>query len=44
VQTAIGDRLAKGILSGQIVDGDTVVVDVLPGADTLTVEPQNRTA
>ncbi|WP_104116325.1 ATP-dependent chaperone ClpB [Arthrobacter sp. B1805] len=27
VQREIGDRLAKGILAGQIVDGDTVVVD-----------------
>nr|WP_202454933.1 ATP-dependent chaperone ClpB [Streptomyces sp. SID8367] len=28
VQTAIGDRLAKEILSGEITDGDTVRVDV----------------
>ena len=28
VQTAIGDRLAKAILSGQITDGDTVLVDI----------------
>jgi len=28
VQTAIGDQLAKAILSGTIVDGDTVLVDV----------------
>ncbi|WP_338698682.1 ATP-dependent chaperone ClpB [Streptomyces sp. Q6] len=27
VQTAIGDRLAKEILSGEVVDGDTVKVD-----------------
>ncbi|MHA7144732.1 ATP-dependent chaperone ClpB [Arthrobacter sp. TmT3-37] len=27
VQREIGDRLAKGILAGEIVDGDTVVVD-----------------
>jgi ATP-dependent Clp protease ATP-binding subunit ClpB len=37
VQTAIGDRLAKAILSAEIVDGDTVVVDVEPGATGLTV-------
>ncbi|HEY5134159.1 MAG TPA: ATP-dependent chaperone ClpB [Candidatus Nanopelagicales bacterium] len=37
VQTAIGDRLAKGILAGQIVDGDTVIVDITPDADALTV-------
>jgi ATP-dependent Clp protease ATP-binding subunit ClpB len=40
VQTAIGDRLAKGILSGAILDGDTVRVDVAPEADGLLVESQ----
>ncbi|WP_422390632.1 ATP-dependent chaperone ClpB [Arthrobacter sp. N1] len=34
VQREIGDRLARGILAGEIVDGDTVVVD-RPGADAL---------
>ncbi|MFE5828450.1 hypothetical protein ACFQ7B_42975, partial [Streptomyces erythrochromogenes] len=28
IQTAIGDRLAKEILSGEVRDGDTVRVDV----------------
>ncbi len=42
VQTAIGDRLAKAILSGEVVDGDTVVVDVAPDADGLTVLPAAR--
>ena len=42
VQTAIGDRLARGILSGEIVDGDTVVVDVDADADTLTVTTAPR--
>jgi ATP-dependent Clp protease ATP-binding subunit ClpB len=28
IQTAIGDKLAKALLSGEIRDGDTVVVDV----------------
>ncbi|HSN05937.1 MAG TPA: ATP-dependent chaperone ClpB [Candidatus Angelobacter sp.] len=37
VQSAIGDRLAKAILSGQVVDGDTVVVDVTDGAEGLSV-------
>ena len=37
VQTAIGDQLAKAILSGEIVDGDTVVVDVATPGDRLTV-------
>jgi ATP-dependent Clp protease ATP-binding subunit ClpB len=40
VQTAIGDSLAKAILSGDIVDGDTVVVDVAPDAGGLSVQPQ----
>ena len=30
VQTEVGDRLARGILSGAIHDGDTVKVDVNP--------------
>jgi ATP-dependent Clp protease ATP-binding subunit ClpB len=39
VQSAIGDQLAKALLSGDIRDGDTVRVDVTedPAADTLTV-------
>jgi len=35
VQTAIGDKLAKGILSGDIHDGDTVVIDTKPDGDDL---------
>jgi ATP-dependent Clp protease ATP-binding subunit ClpB len=27
IQSAIGDRLARGLLSGQIADGDTVTID-----------------
>ena len=42
VQTAIGDRLAKAILSGTVVDGDTVLVDVTPDADALTVSAAGR--
>ena len=39
VQREIGDRLARGLLSGSIIDGDHVVVDVNPdvAADGLTV-------
>jgi ATP-dependent Clp protease ATP-binding subunit ClpB len=37
VQTAIGDQLAKAILSGSIVDGDTVEVDAVPTGDALSV-------
>ncbi|MCI0386959.1 ATP-dependent chaperone ClpB [Streptomyces sp. CNQ085] len=38
VQTAIGDRLARAILTGEIRDGDTVRVDVALG-EGLTVTP-----
>ncbi|MFC5180558.1 ATP-dependent chaperone ClpB [Actinomadura harenae] len=37
VQTAIGDRLAKELLSGAIQDGEEVRVDLDELADTLTV-------
>jgi ATP-dependent Clp protease ATP-binding subunit ClpB len=39
VQAAIGDRLAKALLSGEIRDGDTVVVDLLDDRSGLTVQP-----
>lgn len=39
VQTAIGDRLAKEILSGEIKDGDTVRVDTFGEAEGLIVGP-----
>ncbi|GAB09754.1 chaperone ClpB [Gordonia araii NBRC 100433] len=38
VQQAIGDRLAKALLAGDIRDGDTVVVDVAGDGESLTVE------
>ena len=37
VQQAIGDKLAKALLAGEIRDGDTVHVDVDPATDALTV-------
>ncbi|MFG2224484.1 ATP-dependent chaperone ClpB [Streptomyces sp. NPDC048644] len=37
VQTAIGDQLARAILAGEVLDGDTVRVDV--DGDHLSVEP-----
>jgi ATP-dependent Clp protease ATP-binding subunit ClpB len=37
VQTAIGDALAKELLSGQVRDGDEVIVDRSPNTPTLTV-------
>ncbi|HZE33106.1 MAG TPA: ATP-dependent chaperone ClpB [Actinoallomurus sp.] len=39
VQSAIGDQLARELLSGEIRDGDEVVVDVDEAADTLAVKP-----
>ena len=38
VQTAIGDKLAKEILSGAVSDDDTVLVSVEPGGDELSVK------
>jgi ATP-dependent Clp protease ATP-binding subunit ClpB len=38
VQQAIGDRLAKALLAGEVRDGDTVKVDRDEAADALTVE------
>ncbi|GAB1643747.1 ATP-dependent chaperone ClpB [Krasilnikovia sp. MM14-A1259] len=37
VQSAIGDALAKALLAGQIVDGDTVQVDLNDAKDGLSV-------
>ncbi|MES9538046.1 ATP-dependent chaperone ClpB [Actinomadura sp. NPDC000600] len=39
VQTAIGDQLARELLSGEVRDGDEVVVDLDEAADSLTVKP-----
>jgi ATP-dependent Clp protease ATP-binding subunit ClpB len=39
VQQAIGDRLAKALLAGEVRDGQTVRVDRTEGLDELTVEP-----
>ncbi|WP_320067263.1 ATP-dependent chaperone ClpB [Micromonospora sp. RTGN7] len=37
VQSAIGDQLARALLSGTVRDGDTVKVDLADGKDGLTV-------
>ena len=37
IQSAIGDQLAKALLSGAVRDGDEVVVDLAEDKDTLTV-------
>jgi len=39
IQSAIGDQLARALLAGEIIDGDTVVVDLDETADALTVRP-----
>jgi ATP-dependent Clp protease ATP-binding subunit ClpB len=42
IQSAIGDQLARGLLSGEISEGDTVLVDLDEAADALTVRPAGR--
>jgi ATP-dependent Clp protease ATP-binding subunit ClpB len=42
VQSAIGDKLAKALLTGTITDGDEVVVDLDTSADELTVNEAAR--
>jgi ATP-dependent Clp protease ATP-binding subunit ClpB len=42
IQSAIGDQLARGLLSGEISEGDTVLVDLDEAADALTVRSAGR--
>ena len=42
IQSAIGDQLARGLLSGEIAEGDTVLVDRDAAADSLTVRAAGR--
>jgi ATP-dependent Clp protease ATP-binding subunit ClpB len=42
VQSAIGDKLAKALLSGQVSDGDEVIVDLDASADALSVQAAVR--
>jgi ATP-dependent Clp protease ATP-binding subunit ClpB len=43
VQSAIGDKLAKALLTGTITDGDEVIVDLVPDtADELTVRTASK--
>jgi ATP-dependent Clp protease ATP-binding subunit ClpB len=44
VQSAIGDQLARALLSGEIADGDQVAVDVDDAADALTIRPAREIA
>jgi ATP-dependent Clp protease ATP-binding subunit ClpB len=40
IQTAIGDKLARALLAGEITDGDKVLVDLDEASDTLQVSPE----
>jgi ATP-dependent Clp protease ATP-binding subunit ClpB len=42
VQSAIGDQLARALLSGVITDGDTVAVDLADDKSALTVSAEAR--
>jgi ATP-dependent Clp protease ATP-binding subunit ClpB len=42
VQSAIGDKLAKALLTGSITDGDEVVVDLDESADVLSVRTASK--
>ena len=44
IQSAIGDQLARGLLSGDIGDGDVVLVDLDPASDSLTVRADRPAA
>ncbi|MDQ1606639.1 MAG: ATP-dependent Clp protease ATP-binding subunit ClpB, partial [Microbacteriaceae bacterium] len=37
MQTEIDDKLARALLAGTVVDGDTVLVDIDPDRDGLSV-------
>jgi ATP-dependent Clp protease ATP-binding subunit ClpB len=44
VQSAVGDQLARALLSGEIIDGDEVLVDVDTDRDALSVIRAERVA
>jgi ATP-dependent Clp protease ATP-binding subunit ClpB len=44
IQSAIGDKLARGLISGEITDGDKVLVDLDEAADSLRVSPDRAPA
>jgi ATP-dependent Clp protease ATP-binding subunit ClpB len=44
VQTSIGDQLARLLLSGQVLDGQRVVVDVDEAGEALTLRASSETA
>jgi ATP-dependent Clp protease ATP-binding subunit ClpB len=40
VQSAIGDQLARALLSGAVRDGDRVLVDLSDGKHGLSIRPE----
>jgi ATP-dependent Clp protease ATP-binding subunit ClpB len=42
VQTAVGDKLAMAILSGEVHDGDKVVIGTQPDGEGLTLTAERR--
>jgi ATP-dependent Clp protease ATP-binding subunit ClpB len=42
VQTAIGDQLARGLLAGDVRDGDTIIVDLVDEKKGLAIRPQKK--
>ena len=42
IQTSIGDLMAKAILSGDVVDGQQVVIDVAPDQESLVISPRGE--
>src|SRR5580693_8241533 len=44
IQSAIGDKLARSLIAGEIADGDKVLVDVDQAQDALSVQRADRPA
>jgi ATP-dependent Clp protease ATP-binding subunit ClpB len=44
IQSAIGDKLARGLIAGEISDGDKVLVDLDEASDSLQVSPERAVA
>ena len=44
IQSAIGDQLARQLLAGEIIDGETVLVDLDTATDSLTVRSARKSA
>jgi ATP-dependent Clp protease ATP-binding subunit ClpB len=44
IQSAIGDKLARGLIAGEITDGDKVLVDLDEDSDSLQVGPERAVA